>query len=376
VTGPAISGGDCLGCHGAAASDGANTDIGNDGVRVITTEFTRTSHHAYGRTLTKLICATCHGEGDSSGNTTALHKNGQIDLRNADNASSYYVWTGTEYANVDLHCMSCHDSTGASATAFSAGATATKPFGAGTVTNAYDTIDRTAVVDVKSQFNIAQGVGSHHAVINRRYSTGGTQYLKNGGGLTGTGLEGTMTDSSLLHCGDCHTVGQWQTAGGVGAHGSTNEYLLKTTGGDVEHTSTTYVCLNCHPAARYADNTTHAPGNGSDYVHTSASTGTARASGSGDIVGMTCANCHNAGATGWGGIHGGNKSYTSGAEGAQTTYRFLPGMGNTGYNPSGWTTGTAGLCYTNPTANWGSCTKHSTASGKQAGSRIARPLSY
>ena len=54
-------------------------------------------------------------------------------------------------------------------------------------------------------------------------------------------------------------------------------------------------------------------------------------------------NCHNVGRTGFGGIHGGKNTYTTGYAAnnnaapveTQSTYRFMPGMGNYGYIPAG-----------------------------------------
>ena len=74
------------------------------------------------------------------------------------------------------------------------------------------------------------------------------------------GATQNVADNSLLHCGDCHTVGQWKpgsstnadgssTPVAIGAHGSANEYLLRNSlGTDAIHNSLTYVCFNCHVA--------------------------------------------------------------------------------------------------------------------------------
>jgi hypothetical protein len=58
--------------------------------------------------------------------------------------------------------------------------------------------------------------------------------------------------------------------------------------------------------------------------------------GSGNITGISCTNCHNSGLrNGWGGIHGGDNTYTDGLGRVQKTYRFMPGMGNYRYAPPG-----------------------------------------
>jgi hypothetical protein len=94
-----------------------------------------------------------------------------------------------------------------------------------------------------------------------------------------TGSE-TLGDDSTLHCGDCHTVGQWKAASSttalglptpaaIGAHGSNNEYLLRNSiGTDERHTQNAFtvaagvvtytnpnapflVCFNCHSYNKY-----------------------------------------------------------------------------------------------------------------------------
>src|ERR1039457_5033993 len=102
-----------------------------------------------------------------------------------------------------------------------------------------------------------------------------------------TTLNGTsLGDDSQLHCGDCHSVGQWATGSAknrdgsatgapVGAHGSQNEYMLRTANGTdalaAANTATqptltydanglvnnaasngTYVCFLCHKQEAYS----------------------------------------------------------------------------------------------------------------------------
>ncbi len=380
------AGGDCLGCHNSAQSDGANTDIDNNGVRVVASEFTKQSHHVTGKTLSKFDCAVCHGEGDYlTGSTTALHKNGQIDLRNADNASAYYTWTGSEHTNMDNFCMSCHDANGASVTysrdPLATSPSRTNPFG-DTRQNSYDQVVRTVVVDVFTAFNPGTGGSgtgyngnySQHAVRGARYSNdadAGSMYTNGRFDAAYTPLGGSVSvrDSSTLHCGDCHTNGQYSTATApvIGAHGSNNEYLLRTiNSSDAEHTKTTYGCFKCHLLARYS--ATHSNGNASDFVDSSTLTGIAgRAASNANITGISCTNCHNSGDAKFGGVHGGNATYTDNQGYTAKTYRFMPGLGNNKYSPTqsgssaeaDWEQPTAYGCYTTPTANWGSCTKHS-----------------
>ena len=222
--------------------------------------------------------------------------------------------------------MGCHDSDGATSddslaiqaiinakgiTAPGKTASPSNPFG-DTISNRYDKMQRPAVVDAKDQFDPSNN--SHHAVRGQRYSgrtrLAGPRQIASPGtfannssailkgarstiydagnfntlysplGTDGTDATG-LGDDSTLHCGDCHTVGQWRpgssdTANGsptpaaIGAHGSNNEYLLRTTlGTDQRHTQNAYtlsatnvvtytnpggaflVCYNCHSYTKY-----------------------------------------------------------------------------------------------------------------------------
>jgi hypothetical protein len=212
---------------------------------------------------------------------------------------------------------------------------------------------------------------------------------------TYTTLDGnTLGDDSSLHCGDCHSVGQWtnhsakaitwnntSTASGgstiisttavIGAHGSKNEYMLRTSNGSdslqkqsslgkvpVVYTNGTYVCFLCHIQEIYGDNaravTTKLLGTGADAEANSedehggnlyvggcngqaysgyGKKGTARygvlVSGSatpamGNVFAMSCAHCHNSGQQNFGGIHGATTKYitysTNGTDVAGTDF--------------------------------------------------------
>jgi hypothetical protein len=249
------------------------------------------------------------------------------------------------HSTMDNFCMSCHDSNGATSVesakiqnyintsgiaAAGKTASASNPFG-DTISNRYDKMLRPAVVDVDSQFNT--GNASHHAVKGPKYTgrtrTAGPRQIANAAAFNANSsatlwgkrstiydsvnaLSGevetqnrafnnlyvplgnaggesaprtgsaTLGDDSTLHCGDCHTVGQFKpnatvNAAGqtvatvIGAHGSNNEYLLRnSTGTDERHTQDAYVkdsvtgvitlqnpnaaflvCYNCHSYSRY-----------------------------------------------------------------------------------------------------------------------------
>ena len=330
----------CIDCHSVAIAHPVNPSAplvsdNNGGVRAITTEFAKWSHHVTGVDLNDAHCAACHLEGKVSGNaiivdTTKHMADAKTHLRHAD-ADTDYVWDPAlpNHTNMDNFCMSCHDADGATSTASQAiqalintvggayntgkTASASNPFG-DTISNRYDKMLRPAVVNVDSQFDV--GNNSHHGVKAAKY-TGRTRNLagprtiaspstfKGASSATLFGVRSTMYDAgnlnalysplgtdgsaaqglgddSTLHCGDCHTVGQWkplssETANGsptpvaIGAHGSNNEYLLRnTTGTDARHTQNAFVinpatgvatytnpsgaflvCYNCHTYTKY-----------------------------------------------------------------------------------------------------------------------------
>ena len=320
---------DCVGCHDVAAPQHGADRVGdNNGVRAIVGEFSKWSHHVTGVNLQNAHCAACHLEGTVQDgriviNTTYHMADNITHLRNADtDADMQWDPAAPNHSTMDNFCMSCHDADGATSTQSAAiralmvpaagkTASASNPFG-DTISNRYDKMQRPAVVDAKDQFDPANN--SHHAVRGKRYSgrsrvagprqiasaatfasnSSATLYGKrstiyDAGNLNALysplGTDGTdatgLGDDSTLHCGDCHTVGQWKvgssdTANGsptpvaIGAHGSNNEYLLRNTlGTDARHTQNAYtldafnnvtytnpngaflVCYNCHSYTKY-----------------------------------------------------------------------------------------------------------------------------
>ena len=483
-------------------------------------------------------------------------KDNKVHLRHSDtNADLAWSGTNHDVMdNFCFSCHDSNGAAGLHATGLNEvnNGSAANPFG-DTLTNSYDQVARPRVVDVKTAFTVTNA--SHHAVSGKRYvyrfSTrvnADAWAVRNGKAagsvpnseiaefnptalstLDGTAItqfdktepydpkgthEGGMAtlyeadkfvatylplgdtknvaDNSLLHCGDCHTVGQWKagsstnadgtaTTAAIGAHGSNNDYLLRNSlGTDALHSSQTYVCFNCHKGGQLAPyngnqvvaataalftelkaegfiassvavptwsagwNATHPnriAGQVSGYATAHAvsafhaqciadssnqvgSAGTpdapvlsrvwyttggghkdrmldfypapgataalpTTASEGGNITGIGCTNCHNSGLrSGWGGIHGGNLTYTDGLGRSQKTYRFMPGMGNYRYAPpGGWdgndltdatltTKATSGVgagkgmggCYTNAAADanngFSSCAHHGTSTAQ------------
>ena len=447
----------CIGCHDVAVPQhGPNLVGDNNGVRAIVGEFSKWSHHVTGVSLQNAHCAACHLEGKVVAgaivvDTTKHMADNKIHLRNADtDADMQWDPAAPNHSTMDNFCMSCHDALGATSTQSAAirslmvpaagkTASASNPFG-DTISNRYDKMQRPAVVDASSQFNTTNN--SHHAVKGPRY-TGRTRAagprriasaatfnanssatlqgvrstifdagnfnqlytpLENVGGEAAprTGAA-TLGDDSTLHCGDCHTVGQWkvassETANGsptpvaIGAHGSTNEYLLRNSiGTDQRHTQNAFtttngvvsytnpngaflVCYNCHSYNKYGsmflatgvvgghvgeyDAAGRCNGIGNTLPFNGYTTGTAtdgtqfvsRFIGPiskysspapyvgeqdpdfGNIFGIQCNNCHNSGAgNAYGGIHGSanNTDATFAVDPTVTGGAYIDGMGNT-----------------------------------------------
>jgi len=361
----------CTGCHSVARNAGPGYVQDNNGVRAITQEFAKWSHHVTGVALNDAHCVACHLEGKVVNGSVvtdfAVHMtDATTHLRNADTDADM-VWNpaAPNHSTMDTYCMSCHDANGATSamsaqiqayinsnalTAPGKVASPLNPFG-DTISNRYDKMLRPAVVDVDTQFNTANL--SHHGVKGPKYTgrtrTAGPRQITNPAAFAAnssallwgvrstiydsvnatTGLEETtnkafnalyvpledaggeaaprtgdaeLGDDSTLHCGDCHTVGQWKpgtakffkldgtvdtskTSPAIGAHGSNNEYLLRNSKGtDERHTQDAYlkgnaagtvinpftgvaipngnivivnpnaaflVCFNCHSYSRY-----------------------------------------------------------------------------------------------------------------------------
>ena len=452
----------CTDCHAVAQNA---TDLGayvndNNGVRAITSEFGKWSHHVTGVAVNNAHCAACHLEGKVKDGAIVVDINYHMTdatthLRNADtDVDMNWNPASPSFTTMDTFCLSCHDSNGATSPGSQAiqavinakgiaaagkSASALNPFG-DTISNQYDKMQRPAVVDAAGQF--ATGNSSHHAVLGQKYSgrtrTAGPRQvnvaaftanssanmpgtrktifdanrfnatymtLGDAAGETGARNGGTsLGDDSSLHCGDCHTVGQYRAADVnvlpfnkivIGAHGSNNEYLLRNNAGtDARHigapvtttdgTKPYLVCYNCHVQATYAVNS-HAgeeesTSNCNGYANTFGgytASGAARlrsrttsgafaqssAPGYGNIFGIQCAACHNTGLdNGFGGIHGSKiPTYIDGMGNASKHRRFMPGLNNSMFVPGtkGGITGGSLLTYKNYSGN-----RNGTGTGK------------
>ena len=276
-------GGACIACHAFPQDKTAHGNYVNDnnGVRAITAEFSKWSHHVTGVTLNSAHCAACHLEGKIVNgavtiDTTKHMSDAKIHLRNADtDADMQWDPASPSFSTLDNFCLSCHDGNGATSamsaqiqafinsnglTAPGKTASASNPFG-DTISNQYDKMQRPAVVDAAGQFNPTNN--SHHAVLGQKYSgrtrvagprqiaaaaafnanssatmpgARSTIYdagrfnstyvtLGDAAGETVTRNGGTsLGDDSTLHCADCHTVGQYRVAD-VGVKSNNNAVI-------------------------------------------------------------------------------------------------------------------------------------------------------
>ncbi|MDD2851860.1 MAG: hypothetical protein PHY09_08175 [Desulfuromonadaceae bacterium] len=249
----------CVGCHAVGLSAGPDFGVNNLGVRAITSEFSKQSHHVTGVTLNDAHCATCHLEANTTHGlpiNPAFHMtDGKVHLRNVDNNADI-AWdpANPDQTAMDTFCMACHDAEGATSqysltiqqgafnngvdARYSTGITASplNPF-ADTLFNQNNQQPRSRVPEINKE--------THHITTADLYNTI----------PLGTPLK------SPTHCADCHTIGQYKagsavTANGtattvvIGAHGSQNKYMLRNSNGsDNTADATTYpVCYLCHSA--------------------------------------------------------------------------------------------------------------------------------
>ncbi|OFX28655.1 MAG: hypothetical protein A2033_06275 [Bacteroidetes bacterium GWA2_31_9] len=111
---------DCIGCHNVSQDNGDGIPIG--GRRAIVVEFPASNTHAhYGAALDGNDCKICHD--------MTSHKDGYVDLIDADNSSIYtFLKVDSIHTDPDVStfCQSCHDTDGATRIA-----TPLDPFGNG-----------------------------------------------------------------------------------------------------------------------------------------------------------------------------------------------------------------------------------------------------
>jgi hypothetical protein len=197
-------GGGCISCHSTVRGPR----------RPIVGEFTLTSHHVLGGTVTDDDCAVCHHEAD-----TLYHKNGVVDLKDPDNAAAFITFTNftrdittnvLESWVIDVQnnfCLHCHDADGASDTnVWVAGAVSgLQPFSSNT---------RDAP-NVFAKFDPA--FPSHHAVRAPGNNSSCIPSGLNGNTITMEPPWNQTSTHDQISCFDCHA-----TTG----HGSDNQRMV------------------------------------------------------------------------------------------------------------------------------------------------------
>lgn len=280
INGTVEASGSCISCHASAQAGTHGTPRD-----AITTEFGLAwGHKKAGRgAVTDADCIVCHLEGNyTTQSTSALHKDGNIDLRDPDGVGEVAItnisggtFTFTKFAisfaagsrtttghtsNTDIanvitqkFCLKCHDSTGATNATARSGVAPTQylPFGTGSQNGAAYTVGLSAgvvggVVDVDSMFLTTNS--TFHPVKgpqNNRYASGTRMAVPYG--VTKTAI----ADGIVMNCFDCHNAPTPLTSRTVAAHGSSAPNAYR---GTVYDTSNT-LCKVCHTG--YTGTTSH-----------------------------------------------------------------------------------------------------------------------
>lgn len=324
------SGGGCLGCH--SGTQGPR--------RAIAGEFSLTSHHVAGGTVTEDDCGVCHNEA----HVGTDHMNGVVDLLDPDTGTALTGFTQftrntssdtLESWVVDVQnnfCLKCHDGDGATATNISGNPL--RPFSSG----ARDVPNSFAQFDSTNTFHHAiRGIGNNPYCVPSS---------SNGNNITMVAPWNQDATHDQISCFDCH---------GLSGHGGNNQRMLRVAidfdtmeatasaaslpagmGATVED-----FCTTCHKASVYVSSSdSEAAGSIFEYHGASQSQ---HGSGGGNELG--CMGCHggvvdfgppapNNGAA-RGNIHGGNFVWPSGtfSAGVNTEHFMLGGW------IGGWDTG-------------------------------------
>uniref|UniRef100_C6E630 Fibronectin type III domain protein n=1 Tax=Geobacter sp. (strain M21) TaxID=443144 RepID=C6E630_GEOSM len=398
------SGGSCLLCHNTprgVRQQVVGATLGNTG-----DDFVRPSRHIKNTTVKNVDCIICHAEGDitsteSSVKQVGSHTNGVVKLRNVDAqanpgtaGTNFWNWPGrrsggaaitsADRDNMDRFCINCHDADGANTiTVSTAGTGITTGTALARRLTPFNPLDGGSPLNVKSQFNSGNAVGSNYAshhnlnIYTKRYTAAYASTYASRGGWTGTSKDGAaMTWDTGLHCSDCHLNES-------NAHGARNaaRMLQNKNGADAAATNASdgtgsFVCYRCHLSTVY--NNTNVTVTGKARIAHDSLDNVPWAVGSYNDHGIICLNCHmGGGVNSVGGIHGNNRSVTTLNQGTTKSYRFIYG-GQLGLNISeaNWSTTTTPSCYTASSTWGGACNKHdgSVGTGRIGAPAYSRPL--
>ncbi|MHB8845672.1 MAG: CxxxxCH/CxxCH domain c-type cytochrome [Nitrospirota bacterium] len=229
--------------------------------------------------VTNADCIVCHLEGDYlTQKTAAKHMDGNIDLRDPDGSGETAITNisggtftftkfSTSYAagsrtttghtsnNIDnvitqKFCLACHDSNGATnTTARTSGGTAFMPWGGVDLGPNYTVANGAAVaggvIDTKSQF--ATTNSSKHPIMGPRSAGYPTTNRLAAPYNNFTRTAGTLANSVVLNCFDCHTTGASLVNRTIVAHG--NAATVRGTvrvSGTPSSTNYPTLCRACH----------------------------------------------------------------------------------------------------------------------------------
>jgi hypothetical protein len=290
------TGGDCLSCHNVASLASPNAAaLGGPATRrnVVAEHKNLWSHKRSSAggvpantVVTVADCIVCHMEGDkASGSTTAVHKDGYIDLRDPDTGLQIknVTWNGatpgayvegatnlrfvrfSRNLSVKLesdpnwlviaaiqqnHCLKCHD-TGGAANANAqvpTGGTALRPFGVAITGHTSSTIMNNvlgSVYDVKS--NLLTSNASYHPVMGKQNNSFADIDMMTAPYNQASKTAGTNTAyGDLISCWDCHAPAgasgaQTMT---VTAHGGAATLRAPVFAGG--NTAAANLCVVCH----------------------------------------------------------------------------------------------------------------------------------
>jgi predicted CxxxxCH...CXXCH cytochrome family protein len=256
VNGTVEGGGTCTDCHdtGGAGTTGPNNR------RAIVPEFGLAWSHkrTAGGTVTPNDCGVCHTEGDAAtGNTTANHQNGVVDLRDPDTGSAITgfadftrdtssaaleAWVTNVMNNL---CLKCHDGDGAvDASARVPGGTAMRPFGTAPAHTPGNN-----VLDVDAMFDTTNA--TFHPIKgpqNNPYANVDTMVAPWDTKAAGSG---SPVDGPVISCWDCHEALNTAHGGAVTLRAPWMTYASSATDTGTNNYEPGTLCFLCHQTEVY-----------------------------------------------------------------------------------------------------------------------------
>ena len=299
-----IEGGECITCHNTAVSSpvAQSLDASITQRRAIVPEFNTSAWNhkrTAGGAVTNNDCAVCHMEGVSASNpnTSALHKNGTIELRDPDTGNAITGFTGftrnTASPSLETHvtntqsllCLKCHDAGGAAhASAQVPGGSALRPFN-----TAPTHTPGNNVLNVDAQFDT--GNATFHPIKgpqNNPYCNVDTMVAPWNSKAAGSA---TPVNGPQISCWDCHTALNTAHGGSATLRAPFPAYASSPTSTAAVNYSTGTLCSLCHSDTVY---TTGGGINGSAFGGTGTALGNPDKAqhGNDGRMDFTCTHCH------------------------------------------------------------------------------------